>query len=404
MCQEDIRFDRLARAIPDVIVHFASAGSVLFASPSAQRLFGVAESELSGNGLFELVHVADRPAFLTTLSNAAASGEEACLAFLIRRRLGADRPGEFVWVEMKCRALDGVDGAGEAEPEIVAVLRDINDRKPQEAAMRDSTEESERRSKTLFVARVSHEFRTPLNAIIGFSEMLMNAPAESSSRSAEYAKLINESGHHLLHLVNGILDASRIEAGRRELAYARLAPGPIIRHCADLLALKARETGIEIVLQLARGLPEIVFDRNALIQILTNLISNAIKFTPPGGRVTVRASCEGQKFHLIVSDTGVGISEADLPRVGEAFFRAPPLSGHRQPEGSGLGLSIVKGLVRLHAGEFDIPSRVGEGTRVAVSLPVMAQSARPRLEPAMLVAQAKRRISPNSDVQVKKSA
>ena len=127
-----------------------------------------------------------------------------------------------------------------------------------------------------------------------------------------------------------------------------------------------------------------VADRRALNQIMINLISNAIKFTPRGGRVTVSAECDGSKFTMSVEDTGVGIGEADLPRLGEAFFQARA-SYDRRHDGSGLGLSIVKGLVRLHGGDIDIHSRLGEGTRVTVRLPIDCEGDRPPADPIKLV-------------------
>jgi len=216
---------------------------------------------------------------------------------------------------------------------------------------------------------MSHELRTPLNAIIGFSEMLGNETLVlEPARKQEYAQLINESGRHLLAVVNGILDVSKMETGNFEITPEPFAPGPAILSCCDLLALKARDAGVEIKTRITLDLPEVLADRRAFNQILINLISNAIKFTPRGGRITVSAQSEGAKLALIVEDTGVGIAEDDLRRVGEAFFQARG-SYDRRHDGTGLGLSIVKGLVRLHDGSIDIASRVGNGTRVTVKLP-----------------------------------
>ena len=217
---------------------------------------------------------------------------------------------------------------------------------------------------------MSHELRTPLNAIIGFSEMLTNETLTfDAARKLEYARLINESGRHLLSVVNGILDMSKMETGNFEITPEPFEPAPPILSCCDLLALKAREAGVEIRTRVSADLPEIVADRRALNQILINLISNAIKFTPRGGSVTVGAMREGDRLAISVEDTGVGIGEDDLQRVGEAFFQARA-SYDRRHDGSGLGLSIVKGLVRLHGGDMEIRSRLGAGTKVTVRLPL----------------------------------
>jgi cell cycle sensor histidine kinase DivJ len=217
---------------------------------------------------------------------------------------------------------------------------------------------------------MSHELRTPLNAIIGFSEMLTDQTLSlDPARRVEYAKLINESGRHLLSVVNGILDMSKMESGNFEVTLEPFAPGPAISGCCDILALKAHESGVELKMNLPQDLPDIAADRRALNQIMINLISNAIKFSERGGAVTVGAARDGSNLLVTVADTGVGIGEDDLPRLGEAFFQARA-SYDRRHDGTGLGLSIVKGLVQLHGGKMAISSRLGEGTCVSVSLPL----------------------------------
>ncbi len=368
---EEDRYHLLARNMTDVITRHGKNGAVLFVSPAAEALFGVSLPALAGHGLFQRVHVADRPAYLTALAE-AAGGKDRALEFRIHRADDAQgsqgQGGQFVWVEMRCRPLD-TDKAGARE--VVAVLRDIGDRKTQERALEIARAEAQRAdaAKSRFLATMSHELRTPLNAIIGFSEMLTNESLVlEEPRKCEYAKLINESGRHLLSVVNGILDMSKMETGNFEIAPEPNAAAPAIASCCDLLALKAQESGIELKARIARGLPEFVADRRAFNQILINLVSNAIKFTPRGGRVTVGAYRDGPMLVVTVEDTGVGISANDLPRLGEAFFQARA-SYDRRHDGTSLGLSIVKGLVHLHDGDMNITSRLGEGTRVTVRLP-----------------------------------
>jgi two-component system, cell cycle sensor histidine kinase DivJ len=252
---------------------------------------------------------------------------------------------------------------------------------------------------------MSHELRTPLNAIIGFSEMLTNEELTfDAARKLEYAKLINESGRHLLSVVNGILDMSKMETGNFEITPEPFAPAPAIVSCCDLLALKARDSGVAIKTHIGLNLPEVVADRRAFNQILINLISNAIKFTPREGRVTVSAHCDKVKLTVVVEDTGVGIGEDDLPRLGEAFFQARA-SYDRRHDGTGLGLSIVKGLVRLHGGEIGITSRLGKGTQVTVRLPVDCEGKRAPADPIKLVTdRAKDLATVATTVGIKKSA
>jgi cell cycle sensor histidine kinase DivJ len=198
-----------------------------------------------------------------------------------------------------------------------------------------------------------------------------------------------------------------METGNFEITPEPFAAGAAIVSCCDLLALKARDAGVEIKTRIALDLPEIVADRRAFNQILINLVSNAVKFTPRDGRVTVSAHCQGAKLVVVVEDTGVGIGEDDLPRLGEAFFQARA-SYDRRHDGTGLGLSIVKGLVRLHDGEVDITSRLGKGTRVTVRLPLDCEGGHRAADPITLVAERAHQLAsaarPDVHAQVKKSA
>ncbi len=382
---EEDRYRLLARSMTDVITRHDRDGAMLFASPAAASLFGCRIVDLHGQGLFDRVHVADRPAYLTALGDAAALGQSRCVEFRVRReRLDADgRPAaQFVWVEMRCRPLEpmAVDADGRARREVVAVLHDVSERKRQEEALEDAHAEAARANaaKSRFLATMSHELRTPLNAIIGFSEMLTKESALmlDAARRHEYAGLINESGHHLLAVINGILDMSKIETDNFAITPEPFAPAQVVSGCCDLLALHAREAGVQLDKVVADHLPDMIADKRTLNQILLNLVSNAIRFTDRGGRVTISARAEAAAIAFVVEDTGIGISEEDLARVGEPYFQARA-SYDRRNGGTGLGLSIVKGLVRLHGGEINIRSRVGEGTRVIVRLPLDCERARP---------------------------
>jgi cell cycle sensor histidine kinase DivJ len=404
------RYHLLARNMTDVITRHGRNGAVLFVSPAAEPLFGAPPRDLLGHGLFDRVHVADRPAYLTALTDAAIRGEGRSVEFRVRRdRVERSRPAvHFIWVEMRCRPLDHAldEVAGEGR-EVVAVMREVTDRKVQEQAFDEARSEAERANaaKSRFLATMSHELRTPLNAIIGFSEMLMNEePLKlDAARRHDYAQLINESGQHLLSVVNGILDMSKIETDNFEITPEPFAPAPVIGTCCDILALKAREAGVDLLARID-DLAEITADKRALKQILLNLLSNAIKFTDRGGKVTVTARREGAQIVINVEDTGVGIAPEDLPRVGDPFFQARG-SYARPYDGTGLGLSIVKGLVALHGGTIDIRSRLGEGTCISVRLPVDCEASRrgaprPNVQPLPQAAIA----ITSSDTQVRKRA
>ncbi|MGY3466139.1 signal transduction histidine kinase [Bradyrhizobium sp. LM6.11] len=219
---------------------------------------------------------------------------------------------------------------------------------------------------------MSHELRTPLNAIIGFSEMIAQEQTLmlGAAQRREYAQLINDSGQHLLSVVNGILDMSKMESGNFEIASEPFAPRASLMHCCNLLALKARENGVDLVTDAPQDLPFMTGDPRAFKQIVLNLVANAIKFTERGGQVTVTAAVSGSQLALGISDTGIGIAPDDLKRVGAPFFQAGK-TYQRRHEGTGLGLSIVKSLVALHLGELTVQSRLGEGTAVTVKLPLV---------------------------------
>ena len=295
------------------------------------------------------------------------------------------------------------------EAEVVAVMRDVTDRKMQEQALEQARAAAEQAdaSKSRFLATMSHELRTPLNAIIGFSEMIIqeNVLMIDAARRKEYAQLINNSGQHLLSVVNGILDMSKMESGNFEISPEPFAPGEALLNCCNLLALKARESFIDLVTRVPEDLPVITGDPRAFKQIVLNLVSNAIKFTERDGTVTVSAAVQGSRLMVRVTDTGVGIAADDLKRIGDPFFQAGK-TYQRRHEGTGLGLSIVKSLVGLHGGEISVQSKVDEGTlhRGHIALDLRAGSRRPPSSNIATIAPASRQGSPNQASQVKKSA
>jgi two-component system, cell cycle sensor histidine kinase DivJ len=400
---EEDRYRLLARNMSDVISRHSRNGAVQFISPAVEAMLGTPAARLTGHGLFDRVHVADRPAYLTALSDAARGGGARSVEFRLRRDSvrGQSISADFIWVEMRCRPF----GQAQAEAEVVAVMRDVTDRKVQEQALelaRTAAEQADA-SKSRFLATMSHELRTPLNAIIGFSEMIVQEDALmiDAARRQEYAQLINDSGQHLLSVVNGILDMSKMESGNFEISPEPFAPRAALVNCCNLLALKARENGVDLVTRAPEDLPVMTGDPRAFRQIVLNLVANAVKFTERGGSVVVSASVEGPRLMLRVTDTGVGIAVDDLKRIGDPFFQAGK-TYQRKHEGTGLGLSIVKGLVGLHNGEINVQSKVGEGTTVSVALPLSFTAEAPSnvatLKPALRSGQQ------DQAHQVKKSA
>jgi cell cycle sensor histidine kinase DivJ len=409
---EEDRYRLLARNMSDVISRHRRNGAVQFISPAVETMLGARVAGLLGHGLFDRIHVADRPAYLTALSDAARGGEARSVEFRLRRDAprGSERgQPDFIWVEMRCRPLEpSSQAAAPSEPEVVVVIRDVTERKNQEQALDRARADAEQAdaAKTRFLATMSHELRTPLNAIIGFSEMIVQEDALrlDAPRRKEYAQLINDSGQHLLSVVNGILNMSKMESGNFEISPEPFAPRAALVNCCNLLALKARDNGIDLVIRVPEDIPVMTGDPRAFKQIALNLVSNAIKFTERGGVVTVAAGAEGSRLLLRVTDTGVGISADDLKRLGDPFFQAGN-TYQRRHEGTGLGLSIVKSLVGLHGGDLTVQSKIAEGTTVTVALPLAFAPPAPKVTSNVAtLAPASRSTIQDQLHQVKKSA
>jgi two-component system, cell cycle sensor histidine kinase DivJ len=365
----------LAEHAADLITHHDDKGRVLSASRAAMSLCGTPAENLLGEGLFARVHVADRPAYLTALSRCRTESETAAFEFRLRQ---ANEAGRYVWAEMRCRPMP------ERGEGIVAVTRDISERKAQEEELlriRDEAE-SANHAKTQFLATMSHELRTPLNAVIGFSEILNRElfGALGEARYRDYAGLIHESGQHLLHVVNDILDMSKIEAGKFDIVKEPFDSGALVKSCCEIMRHAAEQKSIDLRMDIAPHLPELAADKRACKQILLNVISNAIKFTGEGGCVLVSTHIETGNIALVVADNGIGIAEEDLPRLGNPFVQAH-VSYDRSYDGAGLGLSVVKGLVRLHGGRLALASTLGEGTTATILLPIEADESAELMPP-----------------------
>ena len=362
----------------DLMIHQDRNGAAEFVSANCYELFGLPSVELMGRGLLDHIHVADRPTFLKAISDAAASSRTIVASLRLaaaREHLWKNSGYEpsFRWIEMRARRFAfETDGKAEAE-RVISIFRDVSQAKQREMdfdAARTATEEANL-WKDQFLANVSHELRTPLNAIIGFSEMLANAQLvpQDAEKRREYASIIQQSGLHLLSVVNSILDMSKIQSGTFDIRPECFAVAPLIDLCCDMVKLKAQTSGVELIRAFPKTLDEVVGDKRACKQILINLLSNAVKFTPRDGHVTVKARTEGNALILSVHDTGIGMTARDLEHLGDPFFQAGA-SYDRAYEGTGLGLSVVRGLVGLHGGSICVESEPDKGTCVSVRLPL----------------------------------
>jgi PAS domain S-box-containing protein len=230
--------------------------------------------------------------------------------------------------------------------------------------------DSANRAKSAFLANMSHELRTPLNAVIGFSELLeQEIFGTLTDKQRAYVGNVLISGRHLLQLVNDILDISKVEAGRMDLACELTPIGGIIDVVKGVIQAVANKKGINLEVSAPATLPELYLDPGRVKQVLYNLLSNAIKFTPRGGSVRLTTCFDEQQVTVMVTDTGVGIAAENLPRLFREFEQIP-LAGGVRPEGTGLGLALTKRLVELHGGEVHVVSEVGKGSTFSVKLPL----------------------------------
>jgi cell cycle sensor histidine kinase DivJ len=366
----------LADNATDLITRHSSDGRIRFASPATLALLGRLPEDITGMAMQSLAHPDDFQTVQAALMESSYYGRAGAAEVRLKHR-----DGHFVWMEMRCRpAQMTVD-----EPaEIVAVTRDITERKSHESALVDARDAAldASRAKSRFLANMSHELRTPLNAIIGFSEVMtreMFGPV--GARYQEYSRLIHESGAHLLDLINSVLDMSKIEAGKFELHEELFDLEETAESAVRFLRIPAERANVALKLNVMAGARLVFADRRAIKQILVNLLSNGVKYTPAGGEVRVSArpvetgQGNGQGIEIMVRDSGTGISKADLERLGKPFEQVESAET-RAKEGTGLGLALVKSLAQMHGGTAVLDSVLGEGTTVTIRLPYAAVDAK----------------------------
>lgn len=354
---------------PQPLLALDRQGRITAASRALRRLTPGAPRNLAGLPLEGLAFDDDQAeAVRSGLASARAGGgaDGGCFSFTVRASDGAEHGVEARAVATPAGFVLGLDAPAASPSQDPADVEALK-------AERDAAIAANR-SKSEFLAAVSHELRTPLNAIIGFSDVMKQRLfGPLPARYAEYGDLIHESGAHLLELIGDVLDMSKIEADRYELAPEPFDARDVVQICAKMLRLKADEAGVALYSEVGDAALDVNADRKALRQILLNLLSNAVKFTPQGGAVVVMARAQGRDLVLAVGDSGVGIAADELELIGKPY--AQSASGKRASErGTGLGLSLVRALAELHGGIMSVQSAPGEGTTVTVRLPVMAEA------------------------------
>jgi cell cycle sensor histidine kinase DivJ len=348
---------------PQLLMNLYPGGRVLEAF--GQAPVGLAARAFLGRNLSDLVARDDRAAVEEALQVAVQDGS-AEVTFVPAH----DPQG---WCVLSLRRMSSI--------RLVGALRDARAQRARETELEQAraSAESQNAGKSRFLANMSHELRTPLNAIMGFSDIMRQRLfGPMSDRYVEYAELVHESGSHLLELINDILDMSKIEAERFELARESFDAREAISSVLRLMRGQADRAGVTLRGVLPPEPLEADADRRAIKQIALNLVSNALKFTPHSGTVTLTVQGAGDVLEIIVADTGVGIAAHDLERLGRPFEQAGDAG--QKAAGAGLGLSLVRAFARLHGGEMNIESALGEGTTVTVRMPVLVAPAAPVTE------------------------
>ncbi|ANC90956.1 PAS domain-containing sensor histidine kinase [Azospirillum humicireducens] len=346
----------------DAVVTFDAAGRIVTFNRSAEVMFGVPESEMTGQPIEALIPDARGGANDRDLTALRRDGHAFPVGFTVSDlRLG----------RTPCAAAP--HPAGPDEPRIyVGVIRDMTRRKQQEAELVASKTQAElaNRAKSEFLANMSHELRTPLNAIIGFAEVLDSQFFGTvNERQKSCIADIHDSGRHLLDIVNAVLDMSKLESGRFDLYEEPVEVHEAVAHCMMMVRDRAAAGGVALNNLVSGSIATLWADQRAFKQVILNLLSNAVKFTPEGGSVTIAADVdEDGGFRLSVADTGIGIPPDFLPELFQPFRQAEN-AANRSYEGTGLGLSISKNFIDLHGGTLTCDSTLGTGTTMTIRLP-----------------------------------
>ena len=390
------KYRSLVAHIPDAVWTASANRELLYVSNNICDILGYTAEELTQDKTalwLERIHPNDLANVEQAWQLLFARARSFNVEYRARRK-----DGQWIWVHNRAPSVHPRDGVFYAD----GLLSDITQRKRAEEALHQAKEvaESANRAKSQFLANMSHELRTPLNAIIGFSEILSDKTfGDMNDRQLKYTNHILSSGRHLLQLINDILDLSKVEAGRLELARTSFDPAAALRNVHAIVKALAHKKNITLDFQLDPELPPLFADEAKFKQILYNLLSNAVKFTPESGRVTVSASrrlpdaaAPGQGnqpeevLSVSVADSGIGIHPRDHERIFLEFEQVDSSYG-RQQQGTGLGLALTKRLIEMHGGRIWVQSEgvEGKGSTFTFVLPVPAQAKTKPAEPVPAV-------------------
>ena len=371
--RQDAFVDLVLNSVDAAITVYDAHGNLLKASRGAQRLSGYSEAELKNPEVWRKIIPADE---WGQVSKILANRDPKDFPIVnLNHWLQPDGGKRYLrWSNVAL-----TDAAGKLAL-VVCIGFDITEQQKFESDLIEARNQAEmaNRAKSSFLANMSHELRTPLNAIIGFSQIIRDRLfGDSLDRYTGYANDIHNSGVDLLDLINGILDMSKLEAGKHELREQWVDLGELIDSSSRQIEHRTRPGEITLVESVPATLPKLKGDQFAIKRILVNLLSNAAKFTEPGGRVEVAAACRpDNRIEIRISDTGIGIPAHAIDQVYQPFFQVENAASRRF-EGTGLGLDITKRLVDLHDATIEIASTENVGTTVTVTFPPERTAADP---------------------------
>ena len=308
---------------------------ILYCNQAFERILELPEGSSQGKKLVEALRQAE---LVTAVRQVLTGGEEVTGEV----EVGTVRPRSFSVTAAPVHA-PGVNSA-------VLVLHDITELRRLERVRRD------------FVANVSHEFKTPLTAIQGFAETLLGGALDDKANRTHFVEIIREHARRLARLTDDLLKLSRIEAGRLELELRPVRVEALVNGCLETARFKAEAKGLHIHVDLQPGIPAVRGDGAQLAEVLQNLLDNALQYTPPGGKIDITATSNGQGVTFTVADTGIGIPESELERIFERFYRVDAARS-REAGGTGLGLAIARHIVEAHGGRIWVESAIGQGSR-----------------------------------------
>jgi PAS domain S-box-containing protein len=357
----------MAEEASDIVILHEPDGRIFFASSALERILKRTAEDIEQHRFFDLIHPDDVEE-AAKINAIPLPGQTLTATY---RMLHGD--GHYLWIETTTRGI--YDPQTGALCNTISVSRDVTQRMNRELEVKAAQEraESANKAKSRFLANMSHELRTPLNAVIGFTDLMRQRTFGplGNERYEEYATLIYDSGQLLLDLISDMLDMAKIEAGRLELNYERVDVNGTVEDSVRMLRDRAENNGLELTLSLPKEPLFLIADKRAVKQVLLNLLTNAIKFTPAGGHVGVSVRYGDGLTTITVRDTGVGIPASELPRLGNPFeqVNSDPMLAKG---GSGLGLALVRALMEKHGGTLAVDSEEGIGTTVRVTFPLVA--------------------------------